>query len=321
MANQVPGSLLTLPSQTTDIAGFYTGVMALREYAALSAQPILAPAGLLQDQPTSEEEYAQPVPPLSLGKIVEFKDGDRPGARSPQGNILKGKVTKRGIEPLRLKEGDRLATRVNWVASNTKARGRAERLMADRVGTAAIEAGESATQLSFDGVAFFNAQHLQNPQDANSPKQPNRLQLQLTPSNLYQAKTTMRKWKAENGDPIYQGVPLDLILMVPPALEEAADKALKRSNVEEGGAALENVAQGIARKFVNPYLTDDDAWYLFVTNLGVPPLMRIVFREMMRRDKGPDSELYRDTSEIEIFSDEWTDYRLTDWRTGLKSKP
>ena len=112
-----------------------------------------------------------------------------------------------------------------------------------------------------------------------------------------------------------------LTLMVPPALEEAADKALKRSNVEEGGAALENVAQGIARKFVNPYLTDDDAWYLFVTNLGVPPLMRIVFREMMRRDKGPDSELYRDTSEIEIFSDEWTDYRLTDWRTGLKSKP
>lgn len=321
MATNVPGSLLTLPAQTSDIASFYTAVMAIREFGAASAVPLLGPAGLLTDQSTSEEEYAVPVPPLSLGKIVTFKDGDRPGARSSQGNIYKGTVIKRGVEPIRFKEGDRLATRVNWVASNTKARGRAERLLADRSASLAIEAGETSAQNSFDSVTFFNTQHLQNPQDAGSTKQSNRLSLALTPSNLYAAKTTMRKWKAENGDPIYQGAAMDLILMVPPALEEAADKALKRAHVEEGGAALENTSQGIASKLVNPFLTDDNAWYLFAMGLGVAPVLRVVYREMMRRDKGPDSELFKDTGEIEIFADEWTDYRMTDYRIGLKSKP
>lgn len=319
--DKTPGNLLTNSSQTADIAAFYISVMAMREMSFADARPQLRPSGILMDSGTSEQDYALPVPALALGKTVRFKDGDRPGARKSQGYILKGKVIKRAVEPVRFSEADRLATRVNWVASTIKAHGRAEALLEDREGTSAIEDGTSATnQPSFDGKAYFATDHFQNPQ-AGTGSQSNLIDLALTPDGVFAAKQQVYTWKAENGDPIYAGMEPNFLLMVPPALEQAALKAIKRSHVAEGNAAVENISEGIAGIFVNKFLTNDRNWYLWVMGVGVAPLMRVVFRERKRRDKGPDSELFRDTEEIEILSDEWTDYRLTDWRVGIKSVP
>lgn len=315
----MPGSLRTVAAQTADIEAFFRDVMGVRELAFRQATPRLMPAGLMRNMPTAEESYDIPIPPLSLGRVVEYADGKRPGAKRPQLYKISGTVTKRGVEPLRFTEADRLASRINYVEANAQARGRTERLMPDIAGTAAIENGTSAVlQKTFDEKAFFATDHLADPLVGGS--QSNLLSLQLTPDNLATAITTMRRWTGENGLPVFAGFTPQLKLMVPSGLEFNARKAL-REFVGEGGAAVANVVAGEVDLMVNEHLSSQTAWYLWVMNGGPAPLMRMVFRDMKRRDKDMNSELYRDTDEVEIYADEWTDYRLTDWRLGLKSAP
>lgn len=316
----MPGSLHTIAAQTAAIEAFYRDVQGMRELAYRKAEPRLAPMGLLSDQPVSEESYDIPIPPLSLGRVVEYNDGQRPGPRESQIYKISGTVKKRGVEPIRFTEADRLATRVRYVEKNAEARGRTERLMADIVGTTAIENGTNvALQKTFDEKAFFATDHFEDPVKGNGA-QSNLLALPLTPDNLASALTTMRGWKAENGLPVFHGFEPDVLLMVPRARAFDARKAL-REFVGEGGVAVKNVVDGEVKVMVSDLLTSTTAWYLWVTNAGPTPVQRMVFRDMKRRDKGPDSELYRDTDMVEIYADEWTDYRLTDWRLGLKSAP
>lgn len=316
----MPGSLLTNASQAAAIEAFFRDVMGIRELAFRQATPKLMPAGLMRNMPSAEQAYDLPIPALSLGRIVEYADGKRPGAGKPRLYNISGTCLKRGVEPLKFTEGDRLASRVNYVESNTQARGRTERLMPDIVGTRAIENGTSAVlQKTFDEKAFFATDHDADPV-SGAGSQSNLLALPLTPDNLATAISTMRSWTAENGVPVFSGFVPELLLMVPTGLEFVARKAL-REFVGEGGAAVRNVVAGEAKLMVNEHLSSQTAWYLWVMNAGSPALLRLVHREMKRRDKGPDSELYRDTDEIEIYADEWTDYRLTDWRLGLKSAP
>lgn len=316
-----PGSLITNPAQTADIASFYVAVTAAREMGFAAAKPQARPMGLLMDMPTSEQSYAVPFGPIRIGRTVLFKDGDRPGARKPQMTILKGDVQKRGVEPIQFLEADRTASRIPIVLPNTRAHGEAEALLEDEQWALALEAGESATQLSYDGVSFFNTQHLQDPADPNSPKQSNLLALDLTPDNYGAAQIQMLSWKAENGMPLYHGHTFEWLLVVPPALAKVAQKIIGREHSPEGGAAIENIEYRNGSYMVCPFLTSSKNWYLFVKNAGFAPVWRMVHRGLERWDLGPNSALYQKTKAIEFFSDEWTDYRMTAWPTGLKSKP
>jgi len=321
MSTPVPGMLLTQAEQASDIGSWYISIQAMRQYAFMEASPMLRGLGLLADERTSEENFTVPYAPVQIGRYVDFKDGQRPPARRMQGAKRDGVVSKKAVEGLRITEGDRLANRVNWVASNMAARGRSERLIEDYYGVKALVDGTDATlQPAFDGKAYFAVDHYIDPV-AKTGSQKNLLALQLSADNLAAAKRECRNWKAENGEPLFGGFEPEFLLGVPTALEEVAKKICTRGHVAEGGAAVENTQQG-TKYYVNPRLTDDKSWYLHITNIGAPLVSRVVFRPMQRRDKGPDSELFRDTSEIEILADEWTAYALiSHWAGCLKSTP
>lgn len=320
MANPVPGSLVTNPAQTADIGSYYVGVTAVREMGFAAAAPMAKRLGLLMDLPSPEQAYAVPFGPIRIGTTVLFKDGDRPGAKPPRMTKISGSVQKRGVEPLRLMEADRTATRIPIVMPNVRAHGQAEALLEDQQFALALEAGESATQASFDGVAFFSTVHLQDSTDPNSTKQSNLLALDLTSDNYGKVQQQMRTWKAENGSPLYYGFDPEFVLIVPPALGKTGQKIIGREHVSEGGAAVENIEYKNGTLVINPYLTSDTAWYVVVRNAGYALCWRLVHRPTERWDLGPNSALFQATKAIELFSDEWTDYRLTAWPLAVKSK-
>jgi len=319
MATPVPGTILTNPAQTGDIGSFFLAVLMLRQRAYTEAKPMARGLGLLSDIPSEEQAYAIPFGPIALGKLEEYADGNRPGAMKPQGTMIKGSVTKRGITPLRMFEGDRTAARVPYLTSSILARGRAERLMEDRLRARALENGTSAVlQPSYDGKAFYATDHYVDPVAA-SGSQANLITGALTPDRLGDAKVQFRTFLAENNtDPIYSGFEPDFLLEVPPALEKVAAKICERSHIAEGNAALENIESG-TQYYVNTFLSSSVAWYLHVINTGMPMCYRVVHRPMQRWDKGPESALYQDTKAVEIYADEWTDYRLTAWELSVKS--
>lgn len=327
------GNLILIGADPADL---YRAGLARRERGYKAGVPQLRAQGLLRDAKTGQKVYNVPVPTISVGKVVRYKDGDRPGSRVVQGYAMGGTCQKRAIEALRVSEDDRLAAQganldMDRVMDNLESHGNSERLLEDKEAAAAIEAGETSAQASFDSTAaaaktFFHTTHLIDPAKPNvaANQYSNRLNLAMTVGNIFVGIQAMMKWKAENGtDPIYQGFRPRFKLMVPPDLAGEALKAL-REMVGEGGAALENVNQYYITKedlFINQYLTDPTAWYLGVVNAGVELVTRVVYRDRMRWDKGPDSALYENTKQIEFLSDEYTDYRLTDHRAWLKSKP
>ena len=320
MATPVPGTILTNPNQTQDIGSYYVSVTAVRNLGYEQATPQMRARGLLNDMGTSEEAYAIPMGPISIGNTVIFKDGDRPGAGKPQLTKVSGLCQKRGITPLRLFEADRMANRIPITTPNIMARGRSERLMEDEQYSRALEAGtDAAKQASYDGKAYFATDHYFDPV-AQTGAQSNLLtKLPLTPDNLGKAKTTVRKWKAENGQPLFAGFVPEWLLEVPPNLEKTAQKICTRDHVAEGGASVENIEMG-TRYFVNSFLTNDTTWFLHIINAMMPTCYRVVFRPMVRRDKDASSELFKDTGAIEIFADEWTDYRLFCWPLALMAQ-
>lgn len=318
MATPVPGTILTNPAQTQDIGSYYVDVQTVRQLGYDKATPQIRSRGLIMDLPTSEEAYAVAFPPISLGTTQTYKDGNRPGNMKPQETRIKGSVLKRGITPLRLFEADRMANRIPVMTPAIMARGRSERLMEDEQYTVALENGTSAAlQPSYDEKAFFANNHFIDPVGTTG-SQSNLITTKLTADSLGAAKLLASGWKAENGMPLYAGFTPEWLLEVPPALRNVAEKICNRSHVAEGGAALENIESG-TKYFVNSFLTNSTAWYLHVTNAGMPLCYRMVFREMQRWDMGPESALYQTTKAIEIYADEWTDYRLNAWPLAIKS--
>ncbi len=321
MGNPVPGNLIVPASQAADIGSFYIAVTALRELGFTEGRPQMRKAGLLMDMPSAEQKYAVPFGPVRIGRTVLFKDGDRPGGRKPQMSVLEGSVIKRGVEPLQLTEADRMMARIPVIMPNVRAHGESERLLEDQQWTQAIEAGTTPAQSSYDSVPFFSAAHLSDPTNAASPVQSNLLTLDLTADNYGAAQVQMETWVAENGMPLYYGFRPQFVLMVHPYQRKLARKILGREHVSEGGAAVENIEFENGDLIVNPFLTSQRNWYLFVANAGFSPVWRIVHRPMERWDLGPNSALYQATKAIEFFADEWTDYRCTAWPTALKSVP
>jgi phage major head subunit gpT-like protein len=151
----------------------------------------------------------------------------------------------------------------------------------DRLLAEAVEAGESA--LSFDSAAFFSTSH---PIDTTGVITTN------TQSNLYtsaalaaptlsEGRKRLKSMKGRDGNPLGVGSRGKLLLMVPNALESTA-MALANSEMiapsltfagNAAGGYQSNVLRGSFDVLVNPYLTDDTAWYLMDTSRPIKPFI------------------------------------------------
>lgn len=128
-----------------------------------------------------------------------------------------------------------------------------------------MEGGFVATGAGYDGVAFFSENHLtKSKSNDRSNLVPSNAA--LTPASFRLARQLLRGMKAYNGEPLapeMMGMGIDLV--VPPALESAAQLIVEADMVEgSGGGAVSNVDKGKAKVVVNPYLTSETGWYLIV---------------------------------------------------------
>lgn len=110
------------------------------------------------------------------------------------------------------------------------------------------------TSLAYDGQYFFDTDHV----DGASGVQANLYTGKLGPTSFKLARSGLRKLKDDNGRPLNPR--LDLVLMVPPELEGAAEDIVGKQYLAGGG---NNPLYQAAEIRVNPWLTDANAWYLF----------------------------------------------------------
>lgn len=285
-----------------------------------SARPILMSSGLMEEATTATKQYHVPVPPLSLGDVVEEIDGNEWPASFVQGAEVTGVTVKHGPKGLIITEDDLREDRIGMVNANVRAMGRAVRLFGDKKGAQALESGVTTTT-GFDGKLIFAADHPRDPVKAVGA-QSNVFALPLTPDNLLAVISNFPKLQAENKDPVFSGMDLSYSLIVPPALQIDAEKTVERTMIgDAAGASVNNVAYKRARLVVLPQLTDATRWYVAIDNLARKPLLRVVFKDMEQVRQGPESDLWKAKQLMKISNYEKTHYRLVDWRLVATSKP
>lgn len=130
-----------------------------------------------------------------------------------------------------------------------------------------------ATDLCWDGKAFFADDHPIDPNDADAGSIDNKFALALTSANFDTVYSKMQEYKSEAGEPM--GLVPDT-MFIPPALRAAAQKITKSEIIPSaaGTASESNYNKGIVDVVVLPELAGEDtAWYLAVTKLPVKPLI------------------------------------------------
>jgi phage major head subunit gpT-like protein len=153
--------------------------------------------------------------------------------------------------------------------------------------TQVIVAATGSTQLCYDGQPFFSGSHPQNPDVPGGTTFSNRFDgtttgaLALNATNYASVRSTMMSYTGEDG------LPLGIIpthLMVPPSLGVTARTILNAetiavpvnsgSGVSPGGAAQQtNVLKGTADVIENPFLTNQNAWYVLCCAFPVRPFV------------------------------------------------
>lgn len=161
-----------------------------------------------------------------------------------------------------------------------------EDIMDDQTGQYAIEArnvGESArmfpdelifqtllpggfTSLCYDGQYFFDTDH---PIGTTGTTQSNLGTAALDATSFNVARTALRKMQDDQGRPTFNNN-MDLLLVIPPDLENTAAKILEAETLATGEA---NTLKGAARILVVPWLTDANNWYLLNTAGTMKPFI------------------------------------------------
>jgi phage major head subunit gpT-like protein len=151
----------------------------------------------------------------------------------------------------------------------------------DQIMKDALQLGDTTALTCYDGLPFFSASHLKNPDDPGSGTQSNLFTTAgsgatlLTSANMLTIRGNMRGWVGANLQPI--GVMPDLTI-VPPLLEMTARQINMASftapasavGQNAGNQVASNVFQNLSDTFVNPYIAGQDTtWYLADTkNVG-----------------------------------------------------
>ena len=127
---------------------------------------------------------------------------------------------------------------------------------------------DGATNLCFDGKAFFATNHAYSGKGAYKGSQSNKGNLTLTADNLKTSITNMGKIKGSNGEVL--GIIPDT-LVVPPDLEWTAKELIESSQL--GNSNTVNTLKGSLKLIVSPVITDVDSWYLLCCSQGIKPLI------------------------------------------------
>ncbi len=159
-----------------------------------------------------------------------------------------------------------------------------EELIADRLNNA-FEEG------CYDGQPFIDTDH---PVGDGTVSNKSTKKLDITTLAKAQgsygaARTAMKKLKNENARPLNI---MPNLLVVPPALEDAANALMSVDKLEDGKP---NPYKGTAEVMVWPYLTDDDAWFLMDTSKALKPL---IFQER----KKPKAVSQTDPASDDVFN-------------------
>lgn len=122
------------------------------------------------------------------------------------------------------------------------------------------------TELCYDGQFFFDTDH---PIGDTATTQSNKLALDLDETNFKTARTMLQKMQDDNARPTYNAQ-IDLLLIIPPDLQSAAEELLERQ-VNASGAS--NTLYKAARILVSSWITDTDSWFLANTAGIVKPFV------------------------------------------------
>jgi phage major head subunit gpT-like protein len=153
---------------------------------------------------------------------------------------------------------------------------RVAKLWPDKLVAEALIAGDGPSAVVYDNQRFFDSNHPQNMDDANSPLMSNRFTgLPLSDTNLAKVRAAMMSFKTEGN------VPMEIVpnlLVVPPQLEYQARKIMSGDTIAvpvgTGGAAPSNVMRGTMDVLSLARLADHpDEYYLMDTTRAVKPLI------------------------------------------------
>lgn len=123
-----------------------------------------------------------------------------------------------------------------------------------------------ASQLCYDGQYFFDTDH---PIGETGTTQSNKGTSALDASAFNTARTALRTMKDDFGRPTFNNN-MDLLLVVPPDLENTASTILEAEYLSSGAT---NTLKGAARILVANWLSDTNNWYLFNTAGTIKPFI------------------------------------------------
>jgi phage major head subunit gpT-like protein len=165
----------------------------------------------------------------------------------------------------------------------------------------------------YDSKAFFATNH----SEGASGTQSNKGTSELGASTLQTAITAMKKFKDDQGKPMYI---LPDLLICPPDLEFKARELLNSAYYPEEGTVTTklatNVVKGIVNLLVTPYLSNTKNWFLFDTKKAVKPVILQMRRSPTFTDlvSGTESEFMR--KQI-FYGVDWRGFvGWGNWRTG-----
>jgi len=131
-----------------------------------------------------------------------------------------------------------------------------------------VSGGITTGNNSYDATVFFSATH---PAEGDAPAQANRLSLTGTSAANFQtdfrlAIGALREMKDASGKPVNEGVPMELVVVVPSELEGVAREILLANLFSN----TTNVDAGRASLIVDGRLTTANDWFLFNVAGGKP---------------------------------------------------
>jgi phage major head subunit gpT-like protein len=130
------------------------------------------------------------------------------------------------------------------------------------------------TALDYTGTSFFNATKPYDKDDKSkgAPTFGNRTNAALSAASFVAARTSLRKMKDAKGNNL--GLGMKLLLVVPPALEETANKLRTAENISiAGGSTDTNTLRGTFEVKVMNELSSDTAWFLVESGREIKPLI------------------------------------------------
>lgn len=122
------------------------------------------------------------------------------------------------------------------------------------------------SNLAYDGQYFFDNDH----NVGNSGVQSNLLTDKLGPTSFDAAVDLFYKFKDDQGRPVNPN--LDLVLIVPTSLRATARNLIEKERLANGS---DNPNYKEAEVRVNPWLTDQNAWYLINRSGIVAPFVQL----------------------------------------------